>query len=84
MDVTAGYAVASIRFIRRIDIFEAFHASGDPRSSRGRGWKTGRGSVGREPEGLRRAKVGGTERVERHGFAPVEMRVGKCGILAGD
>lgn len=50
----------------------------------GTAWKTGRGGVGREPEGLRRAKVGGTERVERHGFAPVEMRVGKCGILAGD
>lgn len=35
----------------------------------GTAWKTGRGGVGREPEGLRRAKVGGTERVERHGFA---------------
>lgn len=41
LDVTAGYAVASIRFIRRIDIFEAFHASGDPRSSRGRGLRGG-------------------------------------------
>ena len=40
-------AAASIRFIGRIDIFEAFHASGDPRScgadgARGRrGWREG-------------------------------------------
>lgn len=72
LDVTAGYAVASIRFIRRIDIFEAFRASGDPRSSRGRGlrgggtaWKTERGCWERGC-GERRSEV---QRVERHGFA---------------
>lgn len=54
LDVTAGYAVASIRFIRRIDIFEAFRASGDPRSSRGRGLRGVVAQRGKRREGVGR------------------------------